>query len=162
MYSASYVYSDLSRWILTMFMKKALAIGLSIMTDYFLLIPLSYVFVRHSFLPLIYSTNQFYQGEYYSVTSELFIGLFFFPAGVGNMISSATSGYISDILVMRGKRLRGGVYSPEDRLKASWPGLILLLPMSVLGYGLTTAFVRGRLGVGLNLFWLFLNGLAVR
>ena len=78
------------------------------------------------------------------------------------MVGSPTSGYLSDLLIKCGKRHRGGVYSPEDRLKASWPGLIFLLPASVLGYGLTTEFVGGKLGVGLNLMWLFVNGFAVR
>ena len=50
---------------------------------------------------------------------------------------------------------------PEDRLKAIWPGALFMAPVSVLGYGLTTEYVRGTAGIIINLFLLLLNGVAV-
>ena len=50
---------------------------------------------------------------------------------------------------------------PEDRLKAVLPGIGIFTPLSVLGYGLTTEFIKGYLGISFNIFWLFLNGVGV-
>src|ERR1700761_5744420 len=99
------------------------------------------------------------QGKYYNVSDPLIVGSAFLPAGLGNMgkvdlipritcailkryyaVGSFATGWLSDWFIIRGKRLRGGKWVPEDRLKAIWPGALVTAPISVLGYGLTTQF----------------------
>jgi len=77
------------------------------------------------------------------------------------MVGALLAGWLSDYYVIKGERSRGGIWVPEDRLKAVIPGVAIFTPLSVLGYGLTTEFVRGRIGIFLNIFWLFLNGIGV-
>lgn len=71
------------------------------------------------------------------------------------------AGRLSDYFIIRGKRSRGGVWLPEDRLRAVVPGIVIFAALSVLGYGLTTEYVRGHTGIYLDLLWLFLNGIGV-
>jgi len=118
--------------------------GISLITDYFLLVPLSHVFHK-----------------YYDIDNELVIGAVFLPSGVGNMVGALLAGWLSDYYIIKGERSRGGVWVPEDRLRAVIPAIAIFTPLSVLGYGLTTEFVRGKPGVLLNCFWLFLNGVGV-
>jgi hypothetical protein len=47
------------------------------------------------------------QGKYYGITNEFLMGLFFLPSEFGNMVASPTSGYLSDLLIKRGKPSRG-------------------------------------------------------
>jgi hypothetical protein len=52
---------------------------------------------------------------------------------------------------------------PEDRLRATLPGAMVLVPVSVLLSGLITQFVEGqRVGLVLNLICFFINGFGVR
>jgi len=118
--------------------------AVSLITDYFLLVPLSHVF-----------------HEYYDIDNEIIIGAVFLPSGVGNMIGALLAGWLSDYYIIQGERTRGGVWLPEDRLKAVIPAIAIFTPLSVLGYGLTTEFIRGNAGILLNCFWLFLNGVGV-
>jgi hypothetical protein len=71
------------------------------------------------------------------------------------------AGWLSDYYIVKGERSRGGEWLPEDRLKAVIPGALVITPISVLGYGLTTEYLRTNFGVLLDAFWLFLNGVAV-
>ena len=57
---------------------------------------------------------------------------------------------------------RGGVWVPEDRLRATLPGALVMAPCSILLSGLVTQYVRGTPGLVLNLVLLFVNGLGVR
>jgi len=118
--------------------------AISLITDYFLLVPLSHVF-----------------HEYYDIDNELIIGAIFLPSGVGNMVGALLAGWLSDYYIIQGERSRGGIWLPEDRLKAVLPGMAIFCPLSVLGYGFTTQLVRGNVGILLNCFWLFLNGVGV-
>ena len=59
------------------------------------------------------------------------------------------------------RRKRGGVWYPEDRLRAALPGALIFVPLSMLIYGLLTEYVPGPLGLVLNLVCLFANGLGV-
>jgi hypothetical protein len=77
------------------------------------------------------------------------------------IVGSVITGWASDHLIINGKKARSGRWLPEDRLKAAWPGTLLLAPLSVIGYGLTTVYVEGPKGVVFNMFWIFINGLAV-
>ncbi|KAA1475901.1 MFS general substrate transporter [Dentipellis sp. KUC8613] len=115
-----------------------------LITDYVLLIPLAYTV-----------------GKRYDITNEALIGAFFLPAGLGNIIGAPLAGRISDIIVVRWRKKRGGVWVPEDRLRGTMVGALVFVPMSVLLCGIITHYVDGRAGVVLNLICLFFNGIGV-
>jgi len=58
-------------------------------------------------------------------------------------------------------RKRKGVWYPEDRLRAAWIPFSIIVPLSVLGFGLVNKFVDGNLGLTLSLVCLFFNGTGV-
>ena len=64
-------------------------------------------------------------------------------------------------MVVRWRERRGGRWVPEDRLRATLWGAAIFIPLSVLASGIVTQFVEGRVGLGLNLVCLFLNGMGV-
>ena len=68
---------------------------------------------------------------------------------------------ISDHTVIKWRKKRGGVWFPEDRLRASLTSFAIIVPISVLTFGLVNKFVDGNLGLGLSLVCLFFNGLGV-
>ncbi|KAH9921917.1 MFS general substrate transporter [Amylocystis lapponica] len=126
-----------------------------LLTDYVLLIPLSYTI-----------------GARYGITNEALVGAFFIAAGTGNMsqsprpwhaaaLGAPIAGRISDYMVTKSRKQRGGEWVPEDRLRATLTPALLLVPCSVLFSGLTTHFVDGRPGIVLNLLCLFMNGIGV-
>ncbi|KAF8589764.1 MFS general substrate transporter [Ramaria rubella] len=118
--------------------------GLTLVTDYVILIPLSYTI-----------------GPRYGLTSPALIGAFFIPSGLGNAIGAPLAGYLSDRAVIAGKKRRGGEWVPEDRLMATLSGALLFVPLSVLIVGLTTQLWSGWLGLVVNLVCLFFNGVGV-
>lgn len=63
---------------------------------------------------------------------------------------------------MTWRKRRGGVWVPEDRLRAALWGAGVCTPLSVLLTGLTIKYVPGTPGLVLNLMWMFLNGIGVR
>ncbi|KZV62760.1 MFS general substrate transporter [Peniophora sp. CONT] len=115
-----------------------------LMTDFLILNPLSYTI-----------------GEAYGIRNEALIGLFFVPAGVGNLIGAPLAGRISDTIVVKWRKRRAGVWVPEDRLRAALLGAGVLVPFSILFFGLITTFVPGHLGIALTLVVLFMNGIGV-
>ncbi|KAF8802956.1 MFS general substrate transporter [Phlegmacium glaucopus] len=121
-----------------------LAGSVTLLTDYVLLIPLAYTI-----------------GARYNIKNEALIGACFLPAGLGNMIGSPTAGYLSDRLVVYYRKKRGGEWYAEDRLRATLPGALLFVPLSVLFSGLLTRYVSGTPGLVLNLVCLFMNGIGV-
>jgi hypothetical protein len=68
---------------------------------------------------------------------------------------------MSDKVLVKWRGRRGGVWYPEDRLRAAIPGALFLVPLSVLCSGLLTQFVDGKIGLFLNLVCLLVNGLGV-
>ncbi|EPS98621.1 hypothetical protein FOMPIDRAFT_1165031 [Fomitopsis schrenkii] len=114
-----------------------------LMTDYIISIPMAYTL-----------------GKRYNITNEALIGLLFLPVGVGNIIGAPLSGKLSDAMVVRWRAKRKGVWVPEDRLRASLLGAFLA-PASTLVCGLLTEYVPGTLGIVLNVFSLFVNGISV-
>ena len=54
-----------------------------------------------------------------------------------------------------------GVWYPEDRLRAALIPSAIIVPLSVLGFGLVNKFVDGTLGLVLSLVCLFFNGVGV-
>jgi len=115
-----------------------------LLTDFVLLVPLAYT-----------------MGVRYNISNEALIGACFLPAGLGSMIGAPLSGRLSDRLVVYYRKRRGGVWYPEDRLRAALPGALILVPLSVLFSGLLTEYVPGTLGLVLNLVCLFMNGLGI-
>ncbi|KAI8067176.1 major facilitator superfamily domain-containing protein [Gongronella butleri] len=63
-------------------------------------------------------------------------GLSYLGAGVGNLTGSLIGGRLSDRLLMRSRRQRGGAPMAEDRLTLNiWPGYFLLMPFGLLLFG---------------------------
>lgn len=100
-------------------------------------------------------------GERYGITNEAIIGACFIPLGAGNFIGAPLAGWISDRLIIKWRARRGGIWVPEDRLRATLFGAFVLVPLSVMMCGWATVSVSGWPGLVLNLVGMFLNGLGV-
>jgi hypothetical protein len=59
------------------------------------------------------------------------------------------------------KKKRGGVWYPEDRLRASLMPFAVFVPMSLLAFGVINRYVDGMPGLIGCLICLFFNGLGV-
>ncbi|KAJ7928966.1 MFS general substrate transporter [Mycena leptocephala] len=95
-------------------------------------------------VPLAYTI-----GVRYNITNEALLGAFFLPCGVGNIVGAPLAGL---------EKRRGGIWVPEDRLRASLLGASTLVPLSVL---LTITYLDGPVDIALTLCCLFCNGLGV-
>ena len=67
-------------------------------------------------------------------------------------------GRVSDHIVIKWRKKRKGVWYPEDRLRAAIVPLAVIIPLSLLAFGLVNRFVDGTLGLRLSLVCLFVNG----
>jgi len=76
-------------------------------------------------------------------------------------VGAPIGGRISDAVLRRAKEERKGVWVPEDRLRGVWVGGLVLVPISVILAGFTTAYVDGMVGLVINLVCLFANGVGV-
>ncbi|KAG2049505.1 MFS general substrate transporter [Suillus hirtellus] len=121
-----------------------LASTLVLITDYVLLVPLAYTI-----------------GVRYGIVNEAIIGACFLPNGLGNFIGAPVAGRLSDVIVRRWRKHRKGVWFPEDRLRATWIGGLVMIPLSIGSSGLITTYVGGSVGLCLNLLCLFTNGMGV-
>ncbi|KAG1819874.1 MFS general substrate transporter [Suillus subaureus] len=121
-----------------------LAASLVLISDFVLLVPLAYTI-----------------GVRYRITNEAIIGACFLPNGLGNFIGAPVAGRLSDIVLRRWREKRGGVWCPEDRLRATWIGGLFMVPLSVGASGLITTYVGGPIGLALNLLCLLTNGMGV-
>ncbi|KAG2148777.1 major facilitator superfamily domain-containing protein [Suillus clintonianus] len=121
-----------------------LAGALVLISDFVLLVPLAYTI-----------------GVRYGIANEAIIGACFLPNGLGNFIGAPVAGRLSDIVVRRWRKKRKGVWFPEDRLRATWIGGLFMVPLSVAASGLITTYVRGPIGLVLNLLCLYTNGMGV-
>ncbi|KAG2148786.1 major facilitator superfamily domain-containing protein [Suillus clintonianus] len=132
---------------------------LVLLTDYVLLVPLAYTIVswQSSSDRILIAV----QGIRYGITNEAIIGACFLPNGLGNFIGAPIAGRLSDVVVKRWQEKRKGVWFPEDRLRATWIGGLIMVPLSIGTSGLITTYVGGRIGLSLNLLCLFLNGMGV-
>ena len=70
------------------------------------------------------------------------------------------AGRISDRVLTKWRKRRNGEWIPEDRLRATALGLVLV-PLSIFFSGLVTEVVPGTVGVVLNVICLFANGIGV-
>ncbi|KAG2348251.1 MFS general substrate transporter [Suillus weaverae] len=121
-----------------------LASTLVLITDYVLLVPLAYTI-----------------GVRYGIANEAIIGACFLPNGLGNFIGAPIAGRLSDVVIRRWREKREGVWFPEDRLRATWIGGLVMVPLSVGASGLITTYVGGPVGLWLNLLCLYTNGMGV-
>ncbi|KAF9447241.1 MFS general substrate transporter [Macrolepiota fuliginosa MF-IS2] len=115
---------------------------LTLQCDFVMLVPLAYTI-----------------GKRYGIVNEAIIGLCFLPCGIGNAIGAPLSGWISDVVIIRWMRKRGGIWYPEDRLRATLGGIFL--PVAVILSGIITRYVPGVPGLAANLVCLFMTGVAV-
>lgn len=123
----------------------SLSQGLVVLTDYVLLVPIAYTIAAK-----------------YDITNEAVIGALCIPVGIGNIVGSTYAGRLSDQLVIAWRERRGGVWVPEDRLRATTFGGLVLAPLSIIGSGVITQFADASLAMLLlNFFCLFLNGIGV-
>ncbi|EIW85701.1 MFS general substrate transporter [Coniophora puteana RWD-64-598 SS2] len=122
----------------------SIAGSVALLTDFVLLVPLAYTV-----------------GVRYNITNSALVGACFIPNGVGNLTGAPLAGRLSDIVVRKWRKRRGGKWVPEDRLRAVWIGGVFLVPLSVAAAGLVTEYVDGTLGLVLILICLFTNGMGV-
>ncbi|KAL2689131.1 hypothetical protein Neosp_003183 [[Neocosmospora] mangrovei] len=79
----------------------------------------------------------------FNLNSPLESGLFYLAPGAGFLVGSTLGGKVSDIVVRRYIRKRNGQRLPEDRLNASLPFILFVLPLGTLLYGWS---VQKRIG----------------
>jgi MFS family permease len=123
---------------------QAVAGSFALLTDFIMFVPSMYTF-----------------GKQYHIKNEAYVGLLFLSIGLGNMIGAPVAGRLSDWMVVRWRKRRGGVWVPEDRLRATLVGAGVFAPLSVLLSGIFTRFVPAPLGIILNVAVLFINGVGV-
>lgn len=70
-------------------------------------------------------------------------------------------GRISDRAVVKWREKRGGVWYPEDRLRAGLLPLALYAPIPLILFGLANKYVDGTPGLVICLICLFANGVGV-
>jgi MFS family permease len=121
------------------------------------------------------------KGVRYNISNEAIIGACFLPVGLGNMswcfflhfkpistdifafvVGAPFSGRLSDKIVVKCRKERGGEWYPEDRLRATLFSAGVMVPLSTLACGFLTAYVPGKMGLALNLICLFVSGLGVK
>lgn len=123
----------------------SLSQGLIMITDYVLLTPIAYT-----------------MGVKYGITNEAILGAICIPVGVGNVFGSSWSGQLSDKMLVKWRKYREGVWVPEDRLRASLFGGLILVPGSMVASGLLTHFGDdSNVSLAFNLFFFFVNGFGV-
>ncbi|KZO96853.1 MFS general substrate transporter, partial [Calocera viscosa TUFC12733] len=110
-------------------------------TTYAILVPLTYTI-----------------GPRYSITSVAILGLLYLAPGVGNLIGSRVAGVQSDRAVKHSLKVRNGVFRPEDRLRATLFGAGVVLPVSVLAYGICVQFWQGAGGLAVSLILIAASG----
>ncbi|ESK87314.1 mfs dha1 amino acid exporter [Moniliophthora roreri MCA 2997] len=98
----------------------------------------------------------------YGITNKAVLGLLYCPQGVGKFFGAPVAGWLSDRVVRKLLKARGGTWYPEDRLRASLLGGAVLVPLSTLGIGFTTHFISSpKIGLTLDMILLFINGFGI-
>ncbi|TRM59633.1 major facilitator superfamily domain-containing protein [Schizophyllum amplum] len=111
----------------------------ALVSDFVLVIPIAYT-IHSSYssgLPVPHLDNPFR------------IALYFVPMGVGNFIGAPLAGRYSDYMVVKWRAHRNGIWYPEDRMRATTPGLGVLIPLMLIACGLTTHFFFFN-GIGID------------
>lgn len=81
--------------------------------------------------------------------------------GLGNAVAAQFTGRYADWTLRRWLRIRGGVYVPEDRLRAALWGGGTLLPLSVVALGWVLDRASGKGGLAASVVLLFLDGMGL-
>ncbi|KIK93003.1 hypothetical protein PAXRUDRAFT_146036 [Paxillus rubicundulus Ve08.2h10] len=115
--------------------------GIGMVTEFILLVPIAHTL-----------------GKQYNITSEAVIGACFLPHTIGNLLGAPAAGRLSDLALQKWRRKREGEWVAEDRLRAVYIGGLILVPLSLVGFGLVTTYVEGTLGLVISLMLLFING----
>jgi hypothetical protein len=77
-------------------------------------------------------------------------------------VGAPISGRLSDRIVVYWRARRNGVWVPEDRLRVALLGAGVLVPLSVVVFGLSTTYIANRpLGLTIDMLALFANGIGV-
>ncbi|KAF7730445.1 hypothetical protein EC973_002252 [Apophysomyces ossiformis] len=86
------------------------------------------MFATETIVPILYT-------QYYGFSSWE-TGLSYLGAGLGNLFGSLVGGFLSDRLLLRSRRLRGGAAVVEDRITANlWPCGCIIVPFGLLLFG---------------------------
>lgn len=142
-----------------------------------LLVPMAFTLVFSQMMQFSCNNYGIIQGPRYGISNPALIGACFLPSGIGNihkswiiestttatashapLVGAPLAGRLSDRTIINGRVKRGGKWVPEDRLMGTFPGGLLLVPLSVMISGLPMEFVPGRTGLLINLICLFANG----
>ncbi|KAF7332985.1 MFS general substrate transporter [Mycena venus] len=67
-------------------------------------------------------------GARYNITNEAIIGACYFPMGLGNIVGALLAGMLSDRIVIKWRKRRGGDWIQEDRLRVALFGGATLVP----------------------------------
>ncbi|KAJ3518364.1 hypothetical protein NM688_g9448 [Phlebia brevispora] len=119
--------------------------GLVVITDYVLLTPIAYTLAAK-----------------YNITNEALIGALCIPVGMGNIIGSNFAGRLSDRMLISWRKYRGGVWVPEDRLRATISGGLIFAPCSIIASGIITQYMESNtVNMIINFVCLFFNGIGV-
>ena len=70
-------------------------------------------------------------------------------------------GRYADYVLRKAREARGGVYKPEDRLRACLEGLGFILPIATLATGWTLQKAQGGGGLAACTIMLFLDGVGL-
>ncbi|KIJ66097.1 hypothetical protein HYDPIDRAFT_110252 [Hydnomerulius pinastri MD-312] len=77
------------------------------------------------------------------------------------VLGAPIAGRLSDVVIKNWRRKREGEWVAEDRLRATYIGGLILVPFSLVTFGLVTTYVEGALGLALSLVVLFFNGFGI-
>ncbi|KAF9043992.1 major facilitator superfamily domain-containing protein [Panaeolus papilionaceus] len=100
-------------------------------------------------------------GRRYNISNDALIGACFIPGGLGTMCGAPLIGRISDRTVIEWRKKRGGVWYPEDRLRAVIIPISIITPISVMLFGLANHYIDGTPGLITCLVLFFFNGVGV-
>jgi len=121
-----------------------MATSASLMATFAILIPLPYII-----------------GVRYNVKNEALVGLCFFPGGLGYIVGAPLVGRISDRTVVKWRAKRGGVWYPEDRLRASLLPYAVYSPLPLILFGLANKYIDGTPGLVICLLCFFASSIGV-
>jgi hypothetical protein len=82
-------------------------------------------------------------------------------SGPAYIVGAPVGGWVSDKIIIHARQARKGIWVPEDRLKAALPGLLFIIPVSLVFTGFVIDYIDGTLGLTLALIGFFINGFGV-
>ena len=97
----------------------------------------------------------------YNINNKAILGCFYLAQGLGNALVTRLTGVHADWELRRWKAKRGGIWVPEDRLRATLISGGTALPLSVVFLGWVMDKWDGKVGLAMTVFGLFWNGVAL-